>query len=111
VTPTYSATYSKYYSGNVAKVNVGITSSGVITFASLAYPGKISDVAIAKTLLDLELLDAGDDIMADKGFTIHHLTYLLGCPLNYNDGCRLLRKKILNSQAKLQTSAFTSSGQ
>jgi hypothetical protein len=47
-----NATYSKYYGGNVAKVNVGIISSGVITFASLAYPEKISDVAIANTLQD-----------------------------------------------------------
>jgi len=72
------STYSKYYAGNVAKILLGITTSGVITFVSLPYPGRISDVDLAKILLDLELIDPGDDICADRGFTIHHLTYALG---------------------------------
>lgn len=69
-------TYSKYYAGNVAKILVGTSASGAITFCSLGYPGKISDNTITEeSILKLGLLDAGDDVMADKGFTIHHLLY------------------------------------
>jgi hypothetical protein len=74
-----SATYSSYYSANCAKILVGITPSGAITFISLPYPGKISDTDLTElTILELQLLDDGDDVCADKGFTIHHLTYALG---------------------------------
>ena len=73
-----SGTYSKYYSGNVAKILVGTSPAGAITFVSLPFPGKISDVDLTKELLYLDVLDVGDDVMGDKGFTIHHLTYLLG---------------------------------
>jgi hypothetical protein len=69
-------TWSKYYAGNVAKILIGTSAAGGITFASLAYPGKISDNDItAESILKLNLLDEGDDVVVDKGFTIHHLLF------------------------------------
>jgi uncharacterized membrane protein YgcG len=69
--------YSKYYAGNCAKILIGTHPSGAIIFCSLAYPGRVSDndITIA-TLLDNDLLDAEDDVMADKGFTIHDVLFL-----------------------------------
>lgn len=46
-----TATFSNYYGGNVAKILVGTSAAGAITFVSLPFPGKISDVDLAKELL------------------------------------------------------------
>ena len=69
-----TATYSSYYGGNVVKLLVGISPSGAITFVSLPFPGKISDVDLTDvSIIRLELLDSLDVVMADKGFTIQHI--------------------------------------
>ena len=58
---------------------VGLHPNGTILFTSLPYPGKISDEDITcKTLLCLELLDSGDDVMCGQGFTMAHVLYALG---------------------------------
>ena len=69
-------TWSSYYSGNVVKILIGTSPNGAITFCSLAFPGKASDVDITQeSVLRLGLLEPGDDCMADKGFAMHHLLY------------------------------------
>jgi hypothetical protein len=73
-----SGTYSSYYSGNVLKILLGTSAAGAITFVSLPFPGKITDVVLTEQLLALGLLEEGDDVCVDKGFTIHHLMYLVG---------------------------------
>ena len=64
--------YSDYKSHTTVKVLVGIAPGGGFTFISSAYPGSISDknIVIKSGLLDPALWDAGDSIMADRGFTI-----------------------------------------
>ena len=49
---------------------VGITTSGVIGFASELYPGSITDKEIKVKSGFLALLEQDDEIMADKGFLI-----------------------------------------
>lgn len=68
-----SQLYSSYKSANTFKALVGIAPHGAVTFISNLYTGSISDVAITKLSGILDLLEPGDDVMADKGFTIQKL--------------------------------------
>lgn len=65
-----SQLYSSYKSTNTLKALVGIAPHGTVTFISSLYTGSISDVAITKLCGILDLKEPGDDVMADKGFTI-----------------------------------------
>ena len=65
-----SMMYSNYKSRTTYKVLTGVTPDGYISFVSDAYPGSISDPAIVRESKVLEKLQAGDGIMADKGFTL-----------------------------------------
>ena len=65
-----SACYSQFKSRTTMKELIGTTASGVTAFASELYPGSISDKEIVKRSGLLEILQPGDEIMADKGFLI-----------------------------------------
>ncbi|VEN35545.1 unnamed protein product [Callosobruchus maculatus] len=64
------ATYSSYKHRNTLKVLVGVAPNGVITYASELYPGSVSDKKIVRHCGILDQLEAGDLIIADKGFLI-----------------------------------------
>ena len=49
---------------------VGIAPAGFLTYISGGYLGRISDVELVKVCGILRLLEAGDYIMADKGFLV-----------------------------------------
>lgn len=63
---------------------VGIAPTGGITFISELFDGSISDVEIVKRsgILQKELWEDGDYVMADRGFTIKELLEPLGVSLN-----------------------------
>ncbi|XP_065067516.1 uncharacterized protein LOC135693070 [Rhopilema esculentum] len=65
-----SETYSNYKHCNTAKGLLGIAPSGAVTFVSHLYAGRCSDKAVTRDCGILNLLEAGDTIMADKGFNI-----------------------------------------
>ena len=67
------ATWSNYKHANTVKQLVSISPNGAITFLSDTFPGSISDVAIVKESGFVEMVQEGDDIMADRGFNIRHL--------------------------------------
>ena len=75
-------TFSNYKHHNTLKFLIGITPSGVISFVSDAWGGRVSDrrLVIESGLLDL--LEPGDNVMADKGFTIGDLLTERKCSLN-----------------------------
>ena len=68
-----SQMYSSYKSHSTFKVLVGIAPHGPFTFISSLFTGSISDVELTKVSGLLDLLQPGDAVMADKGFTIGKL--------------------------------------
>jgi len=69
-----STTFSSYKNRHTMKV---LTSSGAISFVSEAY---ISDWKLVEECGLLKKLEPGDEIMADKGFTILGSSW---CPSKY----------------------------
>ena len=66
-----SQLYSTYKSSNTFKGLIGIAPSGHVTFISSLYTGGMSDVEITNDCGLLDLLEEGDSVMADKGFTLY----------------------------------------
>ena len=77
-----SATWSNYKSHNTVKVLIGIALHGHVTFVSDVYEGSISDKVISQSGEFIGLLDAGDSVMADKGFDVKDMLLEVGVRLN-----------------------------
>ena len=69
-------TWSSYKHWNTAKLLLGITPTGVVSFIPQLWTGSINDKEIVKQSGLLNLLEAGDAVMADKGFLIRDLLAL-----------------------------------
>ena len=52
---------------------IGIAPHGAVTFVSSLFSGCINDVEMTKVCGIWNLLEAGDSVMADKGFTVGKL--------------------------------------
>ena len=76
-----SDTYSTYKSRNTGKCLLGISPSGTFTFVSDVYGGNVSDRYITEHSNFFELIEEGDDIMADSRFTIRDLLTIKKQPL------------------------------
>ena len=77
-----SQTYSTYKSTNTFKALIAISPAGHVVFVSSLYTGCISDRKLVKRCGILTLLQKGDGLMADRGFTIEDLLTPLGVRLN-----------------------------
>ncbi|CAC5397821.1 unnamed protein product [Mytilus coruscus] len=75
-------TDSNYKSHNTAKYLVGISPHGQIMFISKAFGGRASDKFIVEKSGVMNYLLLGDEIMADRGFTIDDLLFPLRVKLN-----------------------------
>ena len=64
------------------KVLIGVMPSGAISFVSESYEGSISDRRLVELSGLLQLLEPGDEVMADKGFLIQDLLAPIGVRLN-----------------------------
>lgn len=67
------ATFSTYKNKNTVKVLVGITPGGLTSYVSTAYGGSASDRQICERSSLPQMCDAGDSVMADKGFNVQDL--------------------------------------
>ena len=79
-----SSTWSNYKHHNTAKVLLGCTPNGVISFVSSLYVGGISEVELTKVsgFLDIVSGKTGISVMADRGFTIRDVLEEKGVKLN-----------------------------
>lgn len=77
-----SSKYSSYKSHNTAKGLIGITPNGFTAFVSDLYPGRISDKEMFLKSGLLNLLEPGDSVMADRGFTVAQELNNIGVHLN-----------------------------
>ena len=75
-------TFSSYKNHNTLKALIGITPSGAISFVSKLFGGSISDRELFEKSGLLEMLEPGDSVMADRGFTIADLLDTKGVTLN-----------------------------
>lgn len=76
------ATWSDYKHHNTVKLLVGITPSGAFSFVSKLWTGSTSDRRVTQESGLLDLLEEGDHVMADRGFTVRDLLTKKGVKLN-----------------------------
>uniref|UniRef100_A0A146MVL5 THAP domain-containing protein n=1 Tax=Fundulus heteroclitus TaxID=8078 RepID=A0A146MVL5_FUNHE len=76
-----SETFSSHKNPTTFKGLIGVAPCGVITFVSTLYTGSISDIEITKKSQLLQLLQPGDEVMADKGFLSEKILSEVGVKL------------------------------
>ena len=63
-------TYSQYKHHNTAKYLIGITPTGIVSYISKGWGGRVSDKHLTENCSILSNLLPGDTILADRGFDI-----------------------------------------
>ena len=77
----HSEIFSNYKSTKTFKGLIGVAPCGAVTYVSPLYTGSISDKDITRKSGLLNLLEPGDEVMVDKGFTIDDLLSSVGSSL------------------------------
>ena len=101
---TFSATYSNYKKQNTVKFLIGITPSGTISFVSRCWGGRVSDKVLTQQSGFLDMLEHGDTVLADRGFTIADDIALRGAKLvipSFTKGKTQLSQKEVETSKQL----------
>ncbi|CAC5413443.1 unnamed protein product [Mytilus coruscus] len=85
---TRSETFSNYKSHNTAKYSFGISPHGQIMFISKAFGGRASDKFVVEKSGFLNYLLPGDEVMADRGFTIEDFRFRVKLNINVFTKCK-----------------------
>ena len=102
-----SETYSTYKSHNTFKILLAVTPTGAFSFVSDLWGGNTSDRYLTEHSGFLDLIESGDNIMADRGFNIQDLLLRRGATLtipsftrkcNYGKGKRLNINEVKRSK-------------
>ncbi|KAG0444057.1 hypothetical protein HPB47_014232, partial [Ixodes persulcatus] len=75
-------TYSSYKAANTVKFLTVIAPNGLIMFVSDAYGGRASDKYIVRNSGVEDYLQKGDEIMADRGFSLEAHLEARGIKMN-----------------------------
>lgn len=70
---TQQTTFSTYKNRNTLKILLGSSPGGLISYISSAYGGSASDRQLIERSNLTQLCEAGDSIMADRGFNIQDI--------------------------------------
>ena len=101
-----SQTYSNYKKHNTIKFLIGITPCGTISFVSRCWGGRVSDKAITQESAFLNLLEPGDVVLADRGFTVSEDIAIHGARLEipaFTRGKKQLSQKEVESSKELSS--------
>ena len=96
-------TWSNYKHHNTLKVLVGISPSGAISFIS-TFGGRVSDKVITQKSGFLDLLEYGDQVLADRGFLIDEELACRGASLaipSFTRGVKQLSMKDVEQSRRL----------
>ena len=74
--------FSNYKHHNTAKILIGITPQGTISFVSETWGGRTSDKFLTENCGILKNLLPGDLVLADRGFTVHESVWFYGAEIN-----------------------------
>lgn len=77
-----TATWSTYKHYNTVKYLISITPQGTVNFISKGYAGRASDKYITEDCGYLNKLQAGDVVLADRGFNVEDSVAYRGATLN-----------------------------
>ena len=75
-------TFSNYKNTNTYKGLIGITPTGTVSFVSHLYSGSISDKQLMRESGLVDLLEARDHVMADRGLDFEDDLYARGVKPN-----------------------------
>ena len=81
-----ASTWSNYKHKNTAKVLIGITPQGVVSFVSNSWGGRVSDKYLTDHCGILKKLLPGDIILADRGFDIAKSVGMMQAKLHIHKG-------------------------
>lgn len=93
--------YSNYKSHNTVKYLVTIAPSGLIMHISRAYGGRCSDKFIVQNCGVLGYLVPGDEVLADRGFTIQDILFAKQVKLNmpaFSHGKQLTEEEVTRTR-------------
>ena len=74
-------TYSNYKKHNTVKFLIAVTPYGTISFVSDTWGGRVSDKVLTQESGILNLLEHGDTVLADRGFSVEEDIILCGAHL------------------------------